>query len=348
MNEESKLEYADNPDFNQSIDVETGEIAIYGEKFSASYVLYELKRETYRIGLTDFLEQKHEELQQLAFDNFPSLIAYNYRLSLRGPGANDPVRKFLHLKDAWEGAINVLNALAMGEVRSKSMVLKTAPVYHSGNPNMNFKAKVIRTDELKQRLENIRAIVNFSSDSSLGLQCGENISSSLLDNLYALQDNRNQFSHFATPTKEQAEEELSKVLPLFDKALEELQFLQNVTILRFESFDKKCHFETFMGHHLNKEYDDKIEVDPAMLRYVMTCPGQVIFAKWDNELFSLSPFLHYLNDNTGHETYLCFYKGKKQGKYWYEPLKMRQEITFDQLQGRFDAEVQELVNLMVP
>jgi hypothetical protein len=236
----------------------------------------------------------------------------------------------------------------MGEIRSKSIVLKAAPVFHSGNPNMNFKAKVIRTDELKQRLENIRAIINYSSNFSLGLQCGKNISSSLLDTLYSLQDNRNHFSHSATPTKEQAEEELIKVLPLFDNVLEELQFLQNVTILRFELFDQKCHFETFIGHHLNKEYDDKIEVDPAKLGYVMTNPGQIVFAKWDNEFISLSPFFHYLNDNTGHETYLCFYKGKKQGKYWYEPLKMRQEITFDHLQARFDAEVQELVSLMVP
>ena len=49
-------------------------------------------------------------------------------------------------------------------------VLKAAPVYHSGNPNMSFKAKVIRTDELKQRLENIRAIINYSASSSLGLK----------------------------------------------------------------------------------------------------------------------------------------------------------------------------------
>jgi hypothetical protein len=110
MSEENKLEYADNPSFNQSIDEETGDISIYNEKFSASYVLYELKQETYRIALTEFLQRKIEDLRQLAFDSFPPLIAYNYRLSIRGPGANDPVKRFLHLKDAWEGAINVLNA----------------------------------------------------------------------------------------------------------------------------------------------------------------------------------------------------------------------------------------------
>jgi hypothetical protein len=348
MIDEKELEYADNPDFNESIDEETGEIVIYGEKLSASHVLYELKYETYRIALTDFIDRKLEDLQELAFDAYPPLIAYNYRSAMRGPGSNDPVKRFLHLKDAWEGAINTLNALALGEVRAKGIILKTAQVYHSGNPNMNFKAKVIRTDELKQRLENVRAIINYSSASSLGLKCEQYIRPSLLDSLYSLQDNRNHFSHSATPTKEQAEEEIERVLPQFNKSVEELRFLENVTILRFESFDTKCHFETFTGHHLNKEYDDRIEVNPAKLGYVMTNPGQVIFAKWDDAFFSLSPFLHYLNDSTGHETYLCFYKGKKDYKYWYEPVKMRNEITFDQLQARFDAEEQELVNLMVP
>lgn len=347
MSDQQQIAYADNPDFNKSIDDEIGQIEIYGEEFSPSYILYELKQETYRIALTEFFERRFEELQQLVFDRYPALIAYNYRLSVRGPGANDPVKKFLHLKDAWEGAINILNALAFGEIRAKSVVLKTAPVYHSGNPNSNFKAKVIRTDELKQRIENIKAIINYSAAISLNLKSEQHISLSLLDNLYELQDNRNHFSHFSTPTREQAAEELKSVLPIFNAVLEELQFLDNVNIFRFDSFTTKCHLETFKGHHLNKEYDD-VDVDPARLSYVMVNPGEVIFAKWGEDIFSLSPFLHYLNDGSGHETYLCFYKGKKQSKHWFEPVKIRDEKTFDLLQCRFDTEEQELVNLMVP
>lgn len=347
MSDQQQIAYADNPDFNKSIDDEIGQIEIYGEKFSPSYVLFELKQETYRIALTEFFEREFEELQQLAFDRYPALIAYNYRLSVRGPGANDPVKKFLHLKDAWEGAINILNALAFGEIRAKGVVLKTAPVYHSGNPNLNFKTKVIRTDELKQRVENIKAIINYSAATSLNLKSEQYISLSLLDSLYELQDNRNHFSHSSTPTREQAAEELNSVLPIFDNIIKNLRFLDNVTIFRFESFTTKCHIETFKGHHLNKEYDD-IDIDPTKLGYVMSNPGEVIFAKWGEDIFSLSPFLHYLNDSTGHETYLCFYKGKKDQKYWYEPVKIRAEKAFDIIQSRFNSEEQELVSLLVP
>ena len=80
----------------------------------------------------------------------------------------------------------------------------------------------------------------------------------------------------------------------------------------------------------------------------MTNPGEVIFARWDDEIFSLSPFLHFLNDTTGHETYLCFFKGKKDGRYWYEPIKVRAEMVFDPLHNRFDAEYTELYGLFVP
>jgi hypothetical protein len=346
MSDEKKLEYLHNPDFNQSVDDQISEIYVCGEKFLPSYVLFELKRETYRIALTEFLESQFEELQELVFDSFPALIAYYYRLSLRGIGANDPVKKFLHLKDAWEGAINILNALVFGEVRAKGIDLKTANVYHSGNPNLHFTPKVIRTDELKQRLENIRAIIKYSNDNSLELK-SEQISPSVLDCLYDLQDNRNHFSHTSTPTKEQAEEELRIVQPLVKKTLEELRFLGNINIVRFESFTTRCLFEIFKGHYLNKEYEE-LEVPSDKLMYLMATPGEVVFAQWDDEIFSLSPFLHFQNDTTGHESYLCFYKGKRDGKYWFEPIKTRAELVFDSLHGRFDAEHTEIVRLLVP
>jgi hypothetical protein len=347
MSEDKELEYPENPEFNQSIDEDIGEIFIYGEQFQPSYILFELKRETYRIALTEFEESQFEELQEAVFNRFPALIAYNYRLSVRGPGANDPVKKFLHLKDAWEGAINILNALAMGEIRAKGINAKNATVFHSGNPGLHFTAKIIRTDELKQRLENVRAIVKFSKDNALGLHI-ESISPTVLDALYKLQDNRNSFSHTSTPTKEQAVEQLIIVEPLFHEVLKELRFLENVKIVRFDSFTDHCRFEIFTGHYLNKEYDEDIILPQEKLGVVLASAGEEIFVQWGNDIFSLSPFLHYCNDTTGHETYLCFFKGKKDSKYWFEPIKTRNELAFDAIHNRFDVEHSELSRLLVP
>lgn len=345
--ESNDLIYEDNDEFNQSIDDNEGIITILNIPFRASEIFYTLQKETYRIALTDFKNQQAEELKQLAFNVLPDCIAYNYWLSQRGPNSNNPIAKFLHLKDSWESVIFTLNALVWGEVRAKRIELKTADVYHSGQPNQRFNANILMSDALKQILENIKAVVNYSNLNDLDLKCGNFISDELIEALYELQGNRNNFSHTATPTKEQADEELKLVNPLFKTVLKNLRFFEDISILRFDSFTTSCRFQTFKAHSLNREFDDTIEVQPLQQVYIMNNPGEVIFAKWDDDVFSLSPFMHYLNDLTGHETYLCVYKEKREGKFWYEPIKIRENICYDALQARFNAEKIELQNLIV-
>lgn len=341
------LIYEEHEDFNQSIDDE-GVVTILNTSFRASKVLFTLEKETYRIALTDFENQQTEELKQLAFNVLPDCIAYHYWQSQRGPNSNNPIERFLHLKDSWEAVIFTLNALVWGEVRAKGIDLKTADVYHSGQPNQRFNASVLMSDALKQILENVKAVVNFSNTTDLNLKCGNFITLELIETLYELQSNRNHFSHTTTPTREQAEEELRLVTPLFRMVLKNLRFFEDISILRFDSFTTSCRFQTFKAHSLNREFDEAIEVQAAQHVYVMTNLGEVIFAKWDDEIFSLSPFMHYLHDTTGHETYLSVYKGKRDSKFWYEPVKVRENICYDPLQARFDAEKVELQNLIVP
>jgi hypothetical protein len=204
------------------------------------------------------------------------------------------------------------------------------------------------SDELKQILENIKAVVNFSNANGLNLKCGNFISLELIETLYELQNNRNHFSHTATPTREQAEAELNIVTPLFRTVLKNLKFFEEISILRFESFTTSCRFQTFKAHSLNREFEEAIGIKPVQQAYVMTSPGEVIFAHWDDDIFSLSPFMHFKHDDTGHETYLSVYKGKRDSKFWYEPVKVRENICYDPLQPRFDAEKAELQSLIVP
>ncbi len=343
-----ELRYEDHEDFNLDLDESENPVEILGATFRPSEVLFNMQRETYRIALTDFYDRQIEELKQFAFKELPDSIAYNYWLSERGPGSGNPISKFLHLKDSWEAVIFVLNALVWGEVRAKSVDLKTADVYHSGQPNLKFNSRILLTDELKQILENIKAVVNYSNANGLNLKCGYFIKIELIESLYDLQNNRNHFSHTSTPTREQAEAELNIVIPLFRKVLKNIRFFENVSILRFESFDSRYHFQIFKAYSLQRESNHNVSVQPERLTYVMTNPGEVIFAKWDEDLFSLSPFMHYQHDDTGHETYLSVYKGKRDSKFWYEPVKVRNNVCYDSLQSRFDAEKVELQNLIVP
>lgn len=350
MSDEIKYEEPKFQRFNESLD-EDGEVTIANVTFRRSRIFFEMDVEAYKQALNEFIEQEFEELRQTVFDYYPSCIAYNFRLSERGEGSSDPVRKLLHLKDTWESVVFILYALIMGEIRNKKVNLKAAQIIVSygtdGNPiYTNFNTDKILSDAIKQKIQNLKAIVQYTKINSLGFKC-EGIEISLLDDLLKLQDIRNDVSHHAAPTREQAEAELKQVSPIFRDMLTKTRFLEDCKILRFDSYSSAIRCEAFNGHSLNKEYEN-ISLPADKTSFVIGLGQEQLFVLWDNDCFSLSPFLHYDRDSTGHESYICFYKGKKESKYWYEPIKIRTEKTFDHLQNRFEVEKNEITTLVVP
>ncbi|NMC64155.1 MAG: hypothetical protein GYA55_13405 [SAR324 cluster bacterium] len=350
MNNNLKYEDEECRRFNDWLDEEEP-VQIAGIAFPRSRILYEMENDTYFDAYTEFQEQEFQDLKQTVFDVYPAIIAYNLRLSEKGEGADDPVRKILHLKDMWEAVVNVLYAVVMGEVRFRNVDLKTCQVITGygtgGNPNLNnFNTDRILTDSIKQKILNIKSIILHCTSHHLGFKC-EEIDVTLLDDLSSLNDVRNDVSHHGTSTREQAEQELSLVAPIIRSMLAKTRFLERCQILRFESYASSCRCESFIGHSLNREFDSYPFTDPQKSR-VISYGQEQLLVKWDEECFSLSPFLHFDRDNSGHESYLCFYKGKKNGKYWFEPVKIRTEKTFDHIQYRFESEKDDLFRLLVP
>lgn len=351
MDEVTPYDYLDRryQSFNQSLD-EDGKVFIAESEFSPSSILFEMDPIGYVDAYTVFKEEEFERLKESIYKYYPSSIAYHFRLSEKGEGASDPVRKLLHLKDTWESIVFVLHALLWGEIRHKEIDLKVAEVYVSEGANGNpvfqhFKTGRLLSDALKTKIYSVKAVVEFSKANNLELKC-EAITTELLDKLLALQNIRNDISHHATPTKEEAEAELLSVSPLFKEMLSLTGFLSNCRLLRFESFATTCKCEEYNGHALNKEFDD-FAFDAAQ-NYVLALGQEQIFVKWEEDVFSLSPFLHYTKDQVGRESYLSVYKRKRDGRYWFEPTTLRDEVCFDQLQTRFDAEQATLVSLLVP
>ena len=337
-------------DFNESLDVD-GSVVIADIPFQRSRILYELAYESYQDAYNDYLDDEFQRLQQVVYDSYPACIAFNFRLSEKGEGANDPIRKLMHLKDSWESIVFVLYALVMGEVRFKNVDLKGAQVFahHDTAGNLvfsSFNTDKIFSDAIKQKIQNIKGIVEYCKSNGLGFKC-EAIDDAFLDDLLQLQDIRNEISHHTAPTREQAEVELKQVVPLFRQMLVKTRFLENCKILRFENYATKCFCEGFNSHALNREFDN-YDLSDAQRNYILGLGQEQLFVLWGEECFGLSPFLHFERDGKGHESYICFYKGKKAGKYWYEPVKVRTEKTFDVLQTRFNAEKDEILRLMVP
>jgi len=218
MSEEIKYEDAQYQRFNESLDEEGG-VTIASIPFQRSRILYELAYESYQDAFDEYLEQEFENLKQTVYDSYPACIAYNFRLSEKGEGANDPVRKLLHMKDSWESIVFILYALVFGEVRHKRVNLKTAQHFvsiDSGGNSIyaNFNTDKILSDALKQKIQNIKGIVSYCKQNALGFKC-EEIEGLLFDDLLKLQDIRNDISHHTSPTREQAEAELMQVIPLF-------------------------------------------------------------------------------------------------------------------------------------
>ena len=303
----------------------------------------------YAEAYQDFLNSEYERIKDVVYNQYPSCIAYNFRLSEKGEGAADPVRKLLHLKDTWESIVFVLYAIVWGEIRHKGVDLRAAQVLVGVSPtgpvHRNFNTDRLISDALKTKIQNLKAVIEFSRANALGLKC-EEIEPELLDKLLALQDIRNDISHHAAPTREEAEAELLQVIPLFKEMLMMTEFLADCKILRFESFASSCWCEEFNGHFLNKEY---AHFDfGASQPFVLGLGQENLFLKWENEVYSLSPFLHFHTVTGSRESYLSFYKGKRDSRYWFEPVARRQEISFDHLQVRFDAEQAILISLIVP
>jgi hypothetical protein len=332
--------------FNDSLDTD-GEIQIAGFSSLPSRILYEMDIEAYKEAYIEFQEREFEELKESVYNQYPACISYNFRLSEKGGGAKDPVKKLLHLKDTWESIIFTLYGLVFGEVRRKAIDMRTVQVFRqidkkTGNIQFeSFNTTRLATDALKTKILNIKAISEFSRTNNLGFK-SEVISQKLLDKLLELQDIRNDISHHTTPTNEQAKAELEIVIPVFKEMLMETQFLAECKILRFDTFSSICNCQVFNGHSLNNENDD-FTFSPNDLSYVLSLGQEQLFVYWDNEVYSLSPFLHFSKDNTGHETYLSFFKSRKEVsekmfKYYFEPVKLRNEDSYSHLTSRFETE----------
>jgi hypothetical protein len=343
-------EFNDFLDSDRNIEIKSGKLLVTRDyEVSLSRTLFDADPIGYAQAYAAYLDDEFEKLKEVVFFQYPSIIAHHFRLSEKGIGANDPIQKLLHLKDTWEAIIFILHAMIWGEVRKKQINVNAAQVFVSFDPGGNpvyatFNTGRVFSDALKQKLYNIQAIIRYSKQQNLSLKC-EIISEDLIDYLLKLQDIRNDISHHAAPTRAEAESELRQVIPLFRDMLPETEFLQRCRIFRFENYGANCQCEEFNGYSLRSEYQG-LAFQGADLAYVLALGQQHLFVVWDNDCFSVSPFLHFVPDGQGHESYLSVYKGRRNGEFVFEPVKLRAEQTFPPIQARFDIEKTEIQNLI--
>jgi len=333
--------------FNESLDRE-GPIRIAKTDFDPSFLLYKSDYTLYKQAYQEFLEEEFEKLKFRIYNEYPSCIAYHYRRSEKGEGASDPVKKLFYLKDTWESIIFILYAIVLGEIRRKAIKLNAIQIINTISPNGNpiykkLNSRLLLTDALKEKIKIVKAIIKHSISNNLGLKC-ELINEGLLNDLLTLQDIRNDISHHTTLSDDEAKQELKKIIPLFNEMLNKTKFLADCQILCFKSFSEKINCREFCGYSLNTEYKN-IDIDNHV-QYILGLGQEHLFVKWGNDVFSVSPFLHFKIEKT--QAFLCFYKQMKDDKFLFEPTILREKLYFDDLQSRFETEKNEILQLLLP
>lgn len=245
------------------------------------------------------------------------------------------------LRDTWESLIFVLYALCVGEYRCARLPMSGTTISMS----------TLLSDRMHDRFSVMRQLLKAGEDNGYDLAVSDLLSVELIERLRNLNQRRNGFSHEAAKSDEQARQLFAKSYGDVLNTLREFRPLQDVTLMRWVGQDGDVYHlrcEIFESHATTKNIKP-LRIDDGQIsacgRYLN---NRTVLAKIGDKIFSLSPFLHWVDDSAGHCTRLCYYKMKKtEGgvrHFHYEISGTSTSVTFpDTL---FQAELDELRALL--
>lgn len=297
------ISYDDNPDFNQEIDdQEGGYIEIAGSRMRPSLILFKVDPIAYHTALVEFRQEEIENFKEVVFSKFPTPISFNFERFERG--YENQQHRLRLLQDTWESIIYLLYALILGEFRYfKFSMLGTT-----------IKPKQIVSDSLADRLSIIEQLVRLAIDKGYNLPCLNYISIDVVERLRELNRVvRNSSSHSFSKVDAQCRQVISEYKDEVLKILRSISEIRHVILVRYVSQEGSIlsfRHEDFRGASLNRTFDIKT-INPAKIAQITNhLNNQNILAICDEDIYCVSPFLHFKLDEIGNPK-LCFYKKKK-------------------------------------
>lgn len=325
-----------NNDFNEELDkLYTVEIASF--TFRASQVLQTMDPEGYRLALQDFRQQRLENFKEVISNQFPAPVAYHfYRTEW---GYENDIQRLHCLRDVWESLVYVLYALVIGEFRCAHIPLQTS----------RGTMEHLLSNTMNDKLGTITDLLNFASNQGYDLACSALIDVEIIEKIRELNRVRNGFSHSAAISEEQARQLFDVYYDQVLSILQQVEALGNVTLIRFAGYGRQpreYRFETFVGHAMTRTYlKQNLSQDQYNACVDYLHPDNIL-ALFKDRIYSVSPFLHFVSRDEGHQTRLCFYKTRRGGHFHYEVLGEVREQPFQQ--AVFANEVNELQALLSP
>lgn len=229
------------PQYNQWLDEsheeEHGHLEILSYEPRPSEVLFQMSPSTYTAAFSDFQTEYDEDLKRIVTEGFPSPIAhYYYRFE---NGYESELQRLHLLRDTWEAMIDVLHALAVGEIRFRGITLSDP-----------IKFAHLLSDSVAVRLQNIERIVASASAMGVSLSVERVAPQPVLEKMRELNQTRNGFSHSAAQSETQARTWISECYEDVLGVLDDIRTLEDCRLLRYmgQSDGSTLRCETFKGH----------------------------------------------------------------------------------------------------
>ena len=283
-----------------------GEIRI-GLNFSMapSQVLFELDEEAYKEQLLEYVERLKEDHRETVLQTFPAPIAYFYQQSY---SAFDNENHRLHLlRSTWESIVFILYALVLGEVCCKGFGLSDIRIFNNQKIKVNDSG--ILSNRLGYKIELIQRIIAYDQTNNNALDISNSLEVDMLDKLGELNQARNSISHISALSPSEAAARYEALLPVVSDLLFEMDFLSNVTIVRYVgngSSIQDLRFNKFDGHSLQKQNYDRRVTSSELATLSPVLKDHIILVEFDDLLFTISPLIHFTIE--GANLRLCYYK----------------------------------------
>lgn len=346
MAEGRNIAYEENPDFNLDFDGTYQQVKIGNFSFNPSNVLYNMDYDGYVAELDGFNEREEEKIREIIYYEFPLPIAFYFHQTENAYNNNN--HRLQLLRSTWEAIIFTLYALVVGEARSKNLQLRNiAQINIVGNPDLSFNDYF--SDRLAQKLIIVERILTYNQINNCGLICANVITIPVIQKIRSLNQERNELMHVAALSEEQAATIYTSIFPDVFEVLKELKELEFVDIMHFIQVadnitNLRC--ELFNGHGLARNIKS-ITITILQLGQLGTqLNAQNILVKYQNEIFSITPFLHFHSEANGNSTSLCYFKRKApNARYEFEIVSRSESIEFDRV--LFNDRINELRGLIV-
>lgn len=338
MSEEYRIEYTDNPEFNEWLDNDSeNSVTIAGYTCLPSETLYKMNYEQYVEAYKAYLEDDIILLEDV-YANFPTPISYY--LYQAQENYDNPHHRLDLLKSGWEALGFFLYGVVVGEARHRKIPLK----------EFGVELKEYYSERLASRLTIIENILDNCKKKSYLLNCSTILSIDAISKLRELNQKRNAFEHSFAATPEQ---QCALYAELFREMITALKFLRDlgkISIFRFHSTGDgglllpRC--DVFRGHSLDGA-KKIIQLTKDDLDIVLSYFNpQWMFAHIEGEnVYCLSPFIHFKKDAQESHPKITVYKKKEPGgKYKYGVIGQAGSIDIDKVVFKDrDDEIRKLV-----